>query len=250
MTHGRGRSVHQRQPGFLSLVGTGRITSTAHKPCHSKHGSSACQRRNPAKPSPMPCNTASANPSRSMKACPGSTSSRGSRAAACIAAILDRAVDPALLRLLCACALSAPTKSDLQQADIVILEEAGAEPPSPISFRTSRSSARRRRSWCSSPTAAGCRKSPRCAASRFPTIISTVLQRRGRRRHRACDIPARRRRGGPRHLPDQRDPRSLRESERDAEAAAAGHSGRRDVRRLAIGEGPHQPAAVARQHGA
>jgi nitroreductase/FMN reductase [NAD(P)H] len=36
---------------------------------------------------------------------------------------LDRAVDPALLRLICACALSAPSKSDLQQADIVILEK-------------------------------------------------------------------------------------------------------------------------------
>jgi len=36
---------------------------------------------------------------------------------------LDRAVDPALLRLLCACALAAPSKSDLQQADIVILEK-------------------------------------------------------------------------------------------------------------------------------
>jgi nitroreductase/FMN reductase [NAD(P)H] len=35
---------------------------------------------------------------------------------------LDKPVDPALLRLLCACALSAPSKSDLQQADIVILE--------------------------------------------------------------------------------------------------------------------------------
>ena len=32
----------------------------------------------------------------------------------------DRPVDPALLRLLCACALSAPSKSDLQQADILI----------------------------------------------------------------------------------------------------------------------------------
>jgi nitroreductase/FMN reductase [NAD(P)H] len=32
----------------------------------------------------------------------------------------DKPVDPALLRLLCACALSAPSKSDLQQADIVI----------------------------------------------------------------------------------------------------------------------------------
>jgi nitroreductase/FMN reductase [NAD(P)H] len=32
----------------------------------------------------------------------------------------DKSVDPKLLRLLCACALSAPSKSDLQQADIVI----------------------------------------------------------------------------------------------------------------------------------
>lgn len=37
---------------------------------------------------------------------------------------LDRAVDPKLLRLLCACALSAPTKSDLQQADIIIVKDA------------------------------------------------------------------------------------------------------------------------------
>jgi nitroreductase/FMN reductase [NAD(P)H] len=37
---------------------------------------------------------------------------------------LDRRVDPALLRLLCACALSAPTKSDLQQADIIIVNDA------------------------------------------------------------------------------------------------------------------------------
>src|SRR3954452_8781781 len=36
----------------------------------------------------------------------------------------DRAVDPGLLRLLCACALSAPSKSDLQQADIVIARKA------------------------------------------------------------------------------------------------------------------------------
>jgi nitroreductase len=34
-----------------------------------------------------------------------------------------RPVDPALLRLLCACALSAPTKSDLQQRDIVVVED-------------------------------------------------------------------------------------------------------------------------------
>jgi nitroreductase/FMN reductase [NAD(P)H] len=36
----------------------------------------------------------------------------------------ERAVDPELLRLLCACALSAPSKSDLQQADIVIVNKA------------------------------------------------------------------------------------------------------------------------------
>src|SRR3954447_13008689 len=36
---------------------------------------------------------------------------------------LDKAVDPDLLRLLCACALSAPSKSDLQQADIVIVNQ-------------------------------------------------------------------------------------------------------------------------------
>ena len=37
---------------------------------------------------------------------------------------LERTIDPALLRLLCACALSAPTKSDLQQADIIIVKDA------------------------------------------------------------------------------------------------------------------------------
>ncbi len=37
---------------------------------------------------------------------------------------LDKPIEPALLRLLCACALSAPSKSDLQQADIVILNQA------------------------------------------------------------------------------------------------------------------------------
>jgi len=36
----------------------------------------------------------------------------------------ERAVDADLLRLLCACALSAPSKSDLQQADIVIVNKA------------------------------------------------------------------------------------------------------------------------------
>src|SRR6185312_5765879 len=36
----------------------------------------------------------------------------------------DQPVDPALRRLLCACALSAPSKSDLQQADILLANTA------------------------------------------------------------------------------------------------------------------------------
>src|SRR5262245_10085311 len=36
---------------------------------------------------------------------------------------LPRAVEPALLRLLCACALSAPSKSDLQQGDILAVKD-------------------------------------------------------------------------------------------------------------------------------
>jgi hypothetical protein len=36
---------------------------------------------------------------------------------------LARDIEPRLLRLLCACALSAPSKSDLQQADILIICE-------------------------------------------------------------------------------------------------------------------------------
>jgi nitroreductase len=36
----------------------------------------------------------------------------------------DKPIEPALLRLLCACALSAPSKSDLQQCDILIVDDA------------------------------------------------------------------------------------------------------------------------------
>jgi nitroreductase len=36
---------------------------------------------------------------------------------------LDKAIAPHLLRLLCACALSAPSKSDLQQADILVVRD-------------------------------------------------------------------------------------------------------------------------------
>lgn len=37
---------------------------------------------------------------------------------------VGRPVDPALLRLLCACALSAPSKSDLQQCDVMVIDDA------------------------------------------------------------------------------------------------------------------------------
>ena len=37
---------------------------------------------------------------------------------------LPRPIEPNLLRLLCACALSAPSKSDLQQSDIIIVSDA------------------------------------------------------------------------------------------------------------------------------
>jgi nitroreductase/FMN reductase [NAD(P)H] len=39
-------------------------------------------------------------------------------------AFLDKPVEPALLRTLCAAALASPTKSDLQQGDILILDDA------------------------------------------------------------------------------------------------------------------------------
>src|SRR5947209_10196363 len=38
----------------------------------------------------------------------------------------DNVVEPTLLRLLCACALSAPSKSDLQQCDILVVADAAS----------------------------------------------------------------------------------------------------------------------------
>jgi len=40
-----------------------------------------------------------------------------------VRAYSDEAVDPRLMRLVCACGLSAPSKSDLQQADIVLVSD-------------------------------------------------------------------------------------------------------------------------------
>src|SRR5262245_29722919 len=42
---------------------------------------------------------------------------------------LARPVAPGLVRLLCACALSAPSKSDLQQSDIVVISDAAVRKP-------------------------------------------------------------------------------------------------------------------------
>src|SRR6185312_6717382 len=39
---------------------------------------------------------------------------------------LDKPIAPELLRLICACALSAPSKSDLQQCDILIVRDPAA----------------------------------------------------------------------------------------------------------------------------
>src|SRR5947208_608164 len=58
------------------------------------------------------------------------------------------------------------------------------------------------------------------------------------------------RRVRPGNLPDQRVPRPFGEGERDARAAAAGHSGGGADGRLAGGRGPHQPAAVVVKHRA
>ncbi len=80
----------------------------------------------------------------------------------------------------------------------------------------------------------------------------SVLQRRGRRRHRAGDVPRRRRRGRARHLPDQRDPRPFAASERHAQAAAARDPGRRDYasagrrRRATSARGSGSPARCIR----
>ena len=162
-----------------------------------------------------------------MRISPASTSWPASPAAACSGATTDRAVDAELLRLLCACALSAPSKSDLQQADIVIVNKADQAaiadliPDQPFirtapAFLVFLANGRRL------PEISKMRGKPFPndhldqffnAAVDAGIVLATFL--------------ARRRRGRARHLPDQRDPRSFGEGERDAEAAAAGHSGGR-----------------------
>ena len=155
----------------------------------------------------------------------------------------DEAVDPALLRLLCACALSAPSKSDLQQADIVIASKADQAiiadliPDQPF-IRTA-------------PAflvfLANGRRLPEIARMRGKPFPNDHLDQFFNAAVDAgivlATFIARRRRGGARHLPDQCDPRPFRQGQRDAETAAAGDPGSRDVRRLAIRDGAYQRAA-------
>ena len=58
-----------------------------------------------------------------MPACRGWTSLQRSQAIVRIGALRRARSSPDLLRLLCACALSAPSKSDLQQCDIVVVSD-------------------------------------------------------------------------------------------------------------------------------
>ena len=177
---------------------------------------------NPQSRSVMRCAGASAKHSTSTKPCPDSTRWRASPAGACSGATPTAPVDPALLRLLCACALSAPSKSDLQQADIVILDKpeqttiADLIPDQPFirtapAFLVFLANGRR------------LAEISKMRGKPFPNdhldqffnaavdagiVLATFL--------------ARRRRGRARHLPDQRDPRPFRQGERHARICRSG----------------------------
>ena len=149
---------------------------------------------------------------------------------------LEREVAPDLLRLLCACALSAPSKSDLQQGDIVISRDKAIARASPRCIRDM--------PWIADAPVflvflANGRRLPPIVAMRgkpFPNdhldLFFNATRRCG---HRAGDLHPRRRGGRSRLLPDQRDPRSCRAGERPAGAARQGRAGRGPVPRLAGG---------------
>ncbi len=124
--------------------------------------------------------------------------------AAWCGAISDKPIDPALLETLCAVALSAPSKSDLQQADIVIVTDKAQRAelealipgnpwakagPALLVFCGNNRRHRLLFEW---------RGRPFVNDSSRP-----VLQCGGRCRHRAGDLHRGRRPGRPRHLPDQ-----------------------------------------------
>ena len=160
--------------------------------------------------------------SPSTKALSGLDELPASPAAACTGAIPSAPVDPDLLRLLCACALSAPSKSDLQQADIVIVEQgrpgaiADLIPDQPF-IRTA-------------PAflvfLANGRRLPEIAKMRGKPFPNDHLDQFFNAAVDAgivlATFIARRRRGRARHLPDQRDPRSFGQGERDARSCRSG----------------------------
>ena len=190
------------------LVKSGRITSTARRPAPSSNGTLACPLHNPARPSPTPCTH------RFGEILAVDENLAGLDELARLAGrrvhrrYTDRAVDPE--------AAAAPVRLRAVGAEQE-RSAAGRHPdprarpsrtPSPISFPTSRSSAPRRRSWCSSPTAGGLPEISKMRGKPFPNdhldqffnaavdagiVLATFI--------------ARRRRGRARHLPDQRDPR-------------------------------------------
>ena len=159
---------------------------------------------------------------------------------------LPRAVEPALLRLLCACALSAPSKSDLQQGDILVVRDKAkqravaalipdmpwiAQAPVFLVFLANGSRL---------PQIARLRGKP------FPNdhldlffnaVVDSALVLATFMRAAAAV--------GPRLLPDQRDPRPRRRRERAARAPRARRPGRRAVRRV----GRPSPAASRRGSG-
>ncbi len=70
----------------------------------------------------------------------------------------DKPLDPALLDTLCAVALSAPSKSDLQQADIVIVTDKAQREKLQALIPENPGPPPARRCWCSAATTAatGC----------------------------------------------------------------------------------------------
>ena len=160
---------------------------------------------------------------------------------------LAREVAPGLLRLLCACALSAPSKSDLQQGDILIIREKAK--------RQAIADLLPEMPWLREAPVflvflANGRRLPRIAQMRgkpFPNdhldlffnatvdaaiVLATFLRAAEAVGLGCCPISVIRDHAA-RH-------------QRDARAAGQGHSDRRHVRRLAGGGGRHHAAAAAR----
>ena len=134
-----------------------------------------------------------------------------------------RPVDPGLLRLLFACALSAPSKSDLQQADIVhvadrakVARDRGAHPRHAVDRRCAGVARLLRQQ---PPHPADRRVARQAVRERSPRSLH---ERGGRRRHRDDDFHPRRRSGGARRLPDQRRAQPAARSERAARRCRSG----------------------------